>query len=108
MGICLHQRPVISLVFPPAWVDRRDVPGEALHPALEVVASDEQRVLAHNLHYKEALEQPHQWSHPHEHLVEVDEDCHQRGGVGLKVLQLESVILQQREEERKQWRHQPS
>jgi hypothetical protein len=34
-------------------------------------------VLAHGLHYDEAPEQLHRWAHSHEHLIEVDEDCHQ-------------------------------
>jgi hypothetical protein len=59
MGIHLHQCSVISLALPPAWGDRRDVPGVALCPALEVVAVDERRVLARSLHFEEALEQPH-------------------------------------------------
>jgi hypothetical protein len=65
-------------------------------------------VSAHNLHFEEAPEQPHRWPHPHEHLTEVDEDSHQCDGVGGKVLQLEPIILQQREEEGGQWQHQPS
>jgi hypothetical protein len=44
---------------------------------------------------------------PHEHLTEVDEDGHQHDGVGRKVMQLEPVILQQREEEGGQRWHQP-
>jgi hypothetical protein len=35
-------------------------PGETLRSALEVVAADERPVLARNLHYEEAPEQPHQ------------------------------------------------
>jgi hypothetical protein len=38
----------------------------------------------------------------------VDEDGHQRNGVGGEVLQLEPIILQQREEEGGQRWHQPS
>jgi hypothetical protein len=72
----------------------RDVPGMALCPTLEVVAVDERRVLARSLHYKEAPEQPHGRLHPHEHLTKVDEDGRQCDGVGRKVLQLESIILQ--------------
>jgi hypothetical protein len=72
----------------------RDVPGMALCPTLEVVAVDERRVLARSLHYKEAPEQPHGRPHPHEHLAKVDEDGRQCDGVGRKVLQLESIILQ--------------
>jgi hypothetical protein len=59
------------------------------------------------LHYEEAPEQSYRWLHPHEHLIEVSEDRHQCDGVGGKVLQLEPVKLQQREEKRRQRRHQP-
>jgi hypothetical protein len=98
----------VSSKEPHASGNRHDVPGVALYLVLEVVAVDERRVLAHNLHYEEAPKQSHRWPHPHEHLVEVDEDGHQCDGVGRKVLQLEPVILQQREEEGGQRRHQPS
>jgi hypothetical protein len=79
----------------------------ALCLALEVVVVNEWWVLARILHYEEALEQPHRWSHPYEHLAEVDEDGHHHDGVGRKVLQLEFIILQQHEEEGGQRRHQP-
>jgi hypothetical protein len=78
-----------------------------LCPTLEVVATDERRVLARILHYEEVPEQPHRWPHSHEHLAEVDEDGHQRDGVRRKVLQLEPIILEQREKEGGQRRHQP-
>jgi hypothetical protein len=68
-------------------------------PALEVVATDERRAWARSLQHEEALEQPHRWPHPHVHLTEVDEDGHQSDGVGREMLQLEPVVLQQREEE---------
>jgi hypothetical protein len=73
---------------------------------LEVVTADERRACARSLRHEEALEQPHQWPYPHIHLAEVDEDGHQSDGVGRKMLQLEPVVLQQREEGG-QRRHQP-
>jgi hypothetical protein len=76
MGVRLHQCPIFSLALSPARGNRRDVTGMALCPALEVVATDEWRALARSLQYEEVLEQPHRWPHPHEHLVEVDEDGH--------------------------------
>jgi hypothetical protein len=82
--------------------------GITLHLALEVVAADEWWALARSLQHKEVLEQPHRQPHPHGHLAEVDEDGHQRNGVGREVLQVEPIILQQREEEGRQRRHQPS
>jgi hypothetical protein len=36
----------------------------------------------------------------------MDEDDHQSDGVGRKMLQLEPIVLQQREEDGGQWRHQ--
>jgi hypothetical protein len=80
--IRLHQCLVISPALPLAWGDMRDVPREALRPALEVVAIDEWRVLTRSVHYDEAPEQLHRWPHPHKHLAEVDEDCYQHDGVG--------------------------
>jgi hypothetical protein len=64
MGIHLQQCPVVSPALLPAWGDRHDVPGEALHPALEVVAANERRVLALSLHYEEAPKQPHRCRTP--------------------------------------------
>jgi hypothetical protein len=82
------------------WTSACTSAQSSLHhcPALEVVAADEQRALARNLQHEEAPEQLHQWLHPHVHLAEVDEDGHQSDGVGREVLQLEPIVLQQREE----------
>jgi hypothetical protein len=99
VDIRLHQRPVFSPPFPPARGNGRDVAGTAQCLALEVVAADERRAWAHSLQHEEAPEQPHRWLYPHVHLTEVDEDGHQSDGVGRKMLQLEPVVLQQREEE---------
>jgi hypothetical protein len=93
VGVRLHQRPVFSPSFPPAKGNGRDVAGVVLRPAR-----------AHSLQHEEAPKQPH----PHVHLTEVDEDGHQSDELGREVLQLEPVVLQQREEEGGQWRHQPS
>jgi hypothetical protein len=54
------------------------------------------------------LEQAHRWPHADEHLIEVDEDSHQREGVQRQVLKLEAVVLQQREEEGGRWERVPS
>jgi hypothetical protein len=108
MCVRLHQRPIFSPMLPPARRNGRDVTGIALCLALEVVVTDEWWTLARNLQYEEVPEQPHRWPHPHEHLAEVDEDGHQHNGVGREVLQLEPVILQQREEEGGQRWHQPN
>jgi hypothetical protein len=99
MGICLHQCLIFSPTLPPTKGNMRDVSGMALCPALEVVATDDWWALARSLQYEEAPEQLHQWPHPLEHLAEVDQDGHQHNGVGREVLQLEPIILQQREEE---------
>jgi hypothetical protein len=74
---------------------------------LEVVTTDERWVCARSLQHEEALEHLHQWLYPHIQLTEVDEDGHQSDGLGRKMLQLEPVVLQQREEEGGQWWHQP-
>jgi hypothetical protein len=98
VDVRLHQRPVFSPPFPPARGNERDVAGMTRCPALEEVTADERRARARSLQHKEAPEQPHRWLYPHVHLVEVDEDDHQSDGVRRKVLQLEPVVLQQREE----------
>jgi hypothetical protein len=46
--------------------------------------------------------------HPHEHLAELDKDGHLKGGVGRKVLELESELLQQQQEERRDRQRQPA
>jgi hypothetical protein len=46
--------------------------------------------------------------HPHEHLVEVDEDGRLEDGVGRKVLKLEPELLQQQQEERRDRQRQPA
>jgi hypothetical protein len=84
----------------------RDVAGVARCPVLQVVATDERWAQAHSLQHEEASEQPHRWLYPHIHLTKVDEDGHQSNGVGRKMLQLEPILLQQREEGG-QRRHQP-
>jgi hypothetical protein len=98
VDVRLHQRPVFSPPFPPAKGNRHDVAGMARCPVLEVVTADERHAWAQSLQHEEAPEQPHRWLHPHVHLVEVDEDGHQSDGVGREMLQLEPVVLQQREE----------
>jgi hypothetical protein len=80
----------------------------ALCSALEVVAADERWAQARSLQHEEASEQLHRWPHPYVHLTKVDENGHQSDGVGREMLQLEPIVLQQREEEGGQWRHQPS
>jgi hypothetical protein len=56
------------------------------------------------------VEQPEQgdrWQHADEHLVEVDNDCHQYERVGGHMMKLKPIELQQSEEEgRYQW-HKP-
>jgi hypothetical protein len=106
--VCLHHRPIFSPALPPDRENEYDVTAMTLCPALKVVAANERWALAYNLQYEEASEQPHRRLHPHEHLTEVDEDGHHRNRVGREVRQLEPVILQQREEEGRQRRHQPS
>jgi hypothetical protein len=48
------QSPAFSPALPTSWGDRSNVPGGALRPAREVVATDERRALARCLHYEEA------------------------------------------------------
>jgi hypothetical protein len=65
-----------------------------------------------------ALPRPHQHEelakegsascHSHEHLAELDEDGHLEDGVGREVLELESELLQQQQEERRNWQRQPA
>jgi hypothetical protein len=65
-----------------------------------------------------ALPRPHQHEklaeegsagcHPHEHLTEVDKDGHLEDGLGREVLELESELLQQQQEEQRNRQHQPA
>jgi hypothetical protein len=65
-----------------------------------------------------ALPRPHQHEelakegsagcHPHEHLAEVDEDGQLEDGVGREVLELESELLQQQQEELRNRQRQPA
>jgi hypothetical protein len=59
MDVHLHQRLLIPPALPPTRGNGHVVMAMALCPALKVVATDERQVLAHNLHYKEAPEQPY-------------------------------------------------
>jgi hypothetical protein len=45
---------------------------------------------------------------PYEHLAEVDEDGCLEDGVGSEVLKLESELLQQQQEEWRDWQRQPA
>jgi hypothetical protein len=56
VDVRLHQCPVIPPALPLARGNRRDITSMVLCPALEVVAADEWRVLAHSLHYEEVSE----------------------------------------------------
>ena len=51
--------------------------------------------------HEELRERGRSGYHPHEHLAEVDEDGHLEDGVGREVLELESELLQQQQEERR-------
>jgi hypothetical protein len=65
-----------------------------------------------------ALPRPHQYTklvkkgsascHPHEHLTKMDKDGHLGDGVGREVLELESELLQQQLEERRNRQIQPT
>jgi hypothetical protein len=46
---------------------------------------------------EEELEQAHRRLHAHIHLTEVDEDCHQGNGLQCQMVELETIVLQQRE-----------
>jgi hypothetical protein len=58
--------------------------------------------------HEEVAEEGSTGPHPHEHLAEVDEDGHLEDGVGRKVLELESELLQQQQEERRDRQRQPA
>jgi hypothetical protein len=45
---------------------------------------------------------------PHEYLNEVDEDSHEEDGEGGEVLELKAELLQEQEEEGRDWWHQPT
>jgi hypothetical protein len=98
VDVRLHQRPVFSPLFPSARGNMRDVASVARCSTLEVVTADERWAWARSLQHEEASEQPHRWLYPHVHLAEVNENGHQSDGVGRKMLQLEPIVLQQREE----------
>ena len=49
--------------------------------------------------HEEVAEEGSTCPHPHKHLTEVDEDGHLEDGVGREVLELESELLQQQQEE---------
>jgi hypothetical protein len=68
-------------MLPPAGAEGGDVLGRTLHPVLEVVAIEARWLLVHWAQHVELSEQTHQRPHPHEHLTEVGEDCHQHDGV---------------------------
>jgi hypothetical protein len=55
----------------------------------------------------EAPEQAHRRSHAHVHLAEVHEDHHQHDGVRRQVLELKVVVLQKREKEGGERKHEP-
>jgi hypothetical protein len=76
MGVCLHQHPILPPTLPPVGAEGSDVLGSTLGLVLEVVAAEARRLLVHWLQHVEAPEQTHRRPHPHEHLVEVDEDRH--------------------------------
>jgi hypothetical protein len=65
---------------------------------LEVVPVEVRWLPVHWAQHVEPPEQAHQRPHPHKHLTEVGEDCHQRDGVRRQVLKLKTVVLQQHEE----------
>jgi hypothetical protein len=58
--------------------------------------------------HEEVAEEGSTGPHPHEYLAEVDEDGHLEDGVGREVLELESELLQQQQEERRDRQRQPA
>jgi hypothetical protein len=61
------------------------------------------------LHQREEMaEEGSAGGHPHEHLIEVDEDGRLEDGVGREVLELEPELLQQQQEERRDQQRQPA
>jgi hypothetical protein len=58
--------------------------------------------------HEEMAEEGGAGGHPHEHLAEVDEDGRLEDGVGREVLKLEPELLQQQQEERRDWQLQPT
>jgi hypothetical protein len=58
--------------------------------------------------HKEMAEEGGAGRHPHEHLAQVGDDGRLEDGVGGEVLKLEVELLQQHQEERRDWHRQPA
>jgi hypothetical protein len=64
--------------------------------------------LHRSLQHEELAKEGSAGCHPHEHLAELDKDGHLEDGVGHEVLELESELLQQSQEERRDRQRQPT
>jgi hypothetical protein len=74
---------------------------------LEVKATDGPHVAPSGAQHMVELKEVHRWPHDNVHYAEMHKDNHQGDGVWRQVLQLESIHLQQREEEGGEWEYQP-
>jgi hypothetical protein len=81
MDFCLHNHPITPPVVPLTRGEGSDVHIWTLGPVLEVVTTDGGHPLSRRAQHVEEPKQEHRWPHAHVHLIEVDEDRHQRDGV---------------------------
>jgi hypothetical protein len=108
IGLCTGDHPVIAPVLPPRATKGGDVGHGWIWPRLEIVATEVVLALNRSHQHEELAKEGSAGCHPHEHLAEVDEDGHLEDGVGCEVLELESELLQQQQEERRDRQRQPA
>jgi hypothetical protein len=70
---------------------------------MEIVGPDVVLGLPRLDQHEEVVEEGSAGSHPYEHLTEVDEDGRLKDGVGRELLKLKPELLQQQQEEGRDW-----
>jgi hypothetical protein len=100
--------PVVSPVLPPRAAKGGNVGHCWIWPCLKVVGPKVVFALPRPPQHKKLAEKGSASCHSHEHLTEMDKDGHREDGVGREVLELESELLQQQLEERRNRQRQPA
>jgi hypothetical protein len=103
VGLDADDHPIGALVFPLRATEGGDVGASQVLPRLEVVGVEVVLSLPRLHQHEEMAEEGGARRHPHKHLTQVGEDDRLEDGVGREVLKLKAEILQQQQEERRDW-----
>jgi hypothetical protein len=108
VGVGLRNDPAFTPILPLRAGEGGDVGARHPVPKLEVVRADLAPAPPGPNQGIEMPEDGGAGAHPHEHLHEMDEDRHEKDGVGGEMVKLEAELLQEQKEEGEERRDQPA